>query len=131
MSAEAAVKFVTETPAEEIARVKEWINTEEYKEKNFARTSLVINPAHACQPDSLAGTDTGGDFNHQLFGFTAQIIGIGPPPQGLLGGQIQVFFYIGTVFGKLDAAYFLEQKAKDFSLFAAKRKQGRVLVPGF
>ena len=30
-----AVKFVTETPAEEIARVKEWINTEEYKEKNF------------------------------------------------------------------------------------------------
>jgi nitrogenase molybdenum-iron protein beta chain len=50
MSAEAAVKIVTETPPEEIARVQEWINTEEYKEKNFAREALVINPAHACQP---------------------------------------------------------------------------------
>lgn len=45
-----AVKPVTETPEEEIKRVAEWINTEDYKEKNFARTSLVINPAHACQP---------------------------------------------------------------------------------
>ena len=49
-AAEAAVKFVTETPVEEIERVKAWINTEEYKEKNFERTSLVVNPAHACQP---------------------------------------------------------------------------------
>ncbi|KAF0219197.1 MAG: nitrogenase molybdenum-iron protein beta [Geobacteraceae bacterium] len=45
-----AVKPVTETPEEEVNRVAAWINTEEYKEKNFARTSLVINPAHACQP---------------------------------------------------------------------------------
>ncbi|HYS42705.1 MAG TPA: nitrogenase molybdenum-iron protein subunit beta [Geobacteraceae bacterium] len=45
-----AVKPVTETPVEEVERVAAWINTEEYKEKNFARTSLVINPAHACQP---------------------------------------------------------------------------------
>src|SRR5690242_729146 len=44
------VKPVTEIPAEEVARVAEWINTEEYKEKNFARQALVINPAHACQP---------------------------------------------------------------------------------
>ncbi|MDH3998213.1 MAG: nitrogenase molybdenum-iron protein subunit beta, partial [Desulfuromonadales bacterium] len=50
MSAEAAVKLVTETPEAEIARVKEWINSEEYKEKNFERTALVVNPAHACQP---------------------------------------------------------------------------------
>lgn len=50
MSAEAAVKIVTETPPEEIARVQEWIDTEEYKEKNFAREALVVNPAHACQP---------------------------------------------------------------------------------
>jgi nitrogenase molybdenum-iron protein beta chain len=50
MSTEAAVKFVTETPVEEVERVKEWINSEEYKEKNFERTSLVVNPAHACQP---------------------------------------------------------------------------------
>jgi nitrogenase molybdenum-iron protein beta chain len=45
-----AVKPVTETPEAEVQRVAAWINTEEYKEKNFARTSLVINPAHACQP---------------------------------------------------------------------------------
>ncbi len=45
-----AVKPVTEIPEEEVQRVAAWINTEEYKEKNFARTSLVINPAHACQP---------------------------------------------------------------------------------
>nr|WP_279384154.1 nitrogenase component 1 [Geotalea toluenoxydans] len=45
-----AVKPVTETPESEVKRVAEWINTEEYKEKNFARQALVINPAHACQP---------------------------------------------------------------------------------
>ncbi len=28
----------------------EWINTEEYKELNFARQALVINPTKACQP---------------------------------------------------------------------------------
>ncbi len=50
MTAEAAVKYVTEIPEEEVKRVSEWINTEEYKEKNFARQALVINPPHACQP---------------------------------------------------------------------------------
>ncbi len=29
---------------------KEWLDSEEYKEKNFAREALVINPAKACQP---------------------------------------------------------------------------------
>ena len=45
-----AVKPVTETTPEEEERVADWINTDEYKEKNFARQALVINPAHACQP---------------------------------------------------------------------------------
>jgi len=35
---------------EEIKRVLEWTKTEEYKEKNFARKALTINPAKACQP---------------------------------------------------------------------------------
>ena len=48
MSAEPAVKYVTETPKKKSG--SDWINTEEYKEKNFARQALVINPAHACQP---------------------------------------------------------------------------------
>jgi len=35
---------------EEISKVREWTKTEEYREKNFAREALVINPAKACQP---------------------------------------------------------------------------------
>ncbi|HLB25126.1 MAG TPA: nitrogenase molybdenum-iron protein subunit beta, partial [Nitrospirota bacterium] len=31
-------------------KTEEWINTVEYKELNFARKSLVINPTKACQP---------------------------------------------------------------------------------
>ncbi len=45
-----AVKPVTEQCDDEVARVCEWINSEDYKEKNFARHALVVNPAHACQP---------------------------------------------------------------------------------
>ena len=44
------MKTVSEDTPEEVERVKNWINSEEYKEKNFARQALVINPAHACQP---------------------------------------------------------------------------------
>ena len=50
MSAEAAVKYVTETTEEEKERVAEWINTEEYKNLNFKREALVFRPPHACQP---------------------------------------------------------------------------------
>jgi nitrogenase molybdenum-iron protein beta chain len=50
MSEAVVMKKVTEQIPEEVERVKAWINTEEYKEKNFAREALVINPAHACQP---------------------------------------------------------------------------------
>ncbi|WP_330082734.1 nitrogenase molybdenum-iron protein subunit beta [Methylocystis iwaonis] len=34
----------------ELERVREWTKTEEYKEKNFAREALTVNPAKACQP---------------------------------------------------------------------------------
>src|SRR6266496_2066571 len=44
------VKPVTTTSPEEEARVAAWIDTQEYREKNFARQALVINPVHACQP---------------------------------------------------------------------------------
>jgi nitrogenase molybdenum-iron protein beta chain len=44
------VKPVCEITPEEEKRVADWINTPEYREKNFARQALVINPAHACQP---------------------------------------------------------------------------------
>jgi nitrogenase molybdenum-iron protein beta chain len=41
---------VTTTTPEEEARVAAWIDTPEYREKNFARQALVVNPVHACQP---------------------------------------------------------------------------------
>jgi nitrogenase molybdenum-iron protein beta chain len=44
------VKPVTPITPEEEARVAAWIDTPEYREKNFARQALVVNPAHACQP---------------------------------------------------------------------------------
>jgi len=44
------VKPVTSITPEEEARVAAWIDTPEYREKNFARQALVVNPAHACQP---------------------------------------------------------------------------------
>ncbi|WP_242343313.1 nitrogenase molybdenum-iron protein subunit beta [Anaeromyxobacter terrae] len=44
------VKPVCDITPEEERRVRAWIDTPEYKEKNFARQALVVNPAHACQP---------------------------------------------------------------------------------
>jgi nitrogenase molybdenum-iron protein beta chain len=44
------VKPVTGISEEDEKRVAAWINTPEYCEKNFARTALTVNPAHACQP---------------------------------------------------------------------------------
>lgn len=35
---------------EEVDKVAEWTKTWEYREKNFAREALTINPAKACQP---------------------------------------------------------------------------------
>jgi nitrogenase molybdenum-iron protein beta chain len=34
----------------EVQRVVEWTKTQEYREKNFAREALTVNPAKACQP---------------------------------------------------------------------------------
>jgi nitrogenase molybdenum-iron protein beta chain len=45
-----AVKPVCSISPEDEKRVFEWINSEDYKLKNFARQALVVNPAHACQP---------------------------------------------------------------------------------
>lgn len=45
-----AVKPVTPISHHDELRVLNWINSVEYKEKNFARQALVVNPAHACQP---------------------------------------------------------------------------------
>ncbi len=34
----------------ELERVREWTKSDEYREKNFAREALTVNPAKACQP---------------------------------------------------------------------------------
>ncbi len=36
--------------ADEVTRVAEWTKTWEYREKNFERQALTVNPAKACQP---------------------------------------------------------------------------------
>ncbi len=43
-------EFENPCSEEEIKKVLEWTKTDEYREKNFAREALVVNPAKACQP---------------------------------------------------------------------------------
>ena len=42
--------FENPVSAEEVERIREWTKTGEYRDKNFAREALTINPAKACQP---------------------------------------------------------------------------------
>ena len=37
-------------PVEKVQEISEWTKTEEYKELNFKRENIKINPAKACQP---------------------------------------------------------------------------------
>ncbi|MCI4626868.1 MAG: nitrogenase molybdenum-iron protein subunit beta [Candidatus Magnetoovum sp. WYHC-5] len=43
-------EFESPCSSVDVANVQEWTKTEEYKDKNFARQVLVVNPAKACQP---------------------------------------------------------------------------------
>ncbi len=43
-------KFENPVATDEVERVREWTKTAEYREKNFGREALAINPAKACQP---------------------------------------------------------------------------------
>jgi len=42
--------FEDPIPDSEVERVREWTKTDEYREKNFNRSALTVNPAKACQP---------------------------------------------------------------------------------
>jgi nitrogenase molybdenum-iron protein beta chain len=42
--------FENRVPLEELDRVREWTKTSDYREKNFAREALTVNPNKACQP---------------------------------------------------------------------------------
>jgi len=43
-------EFENPEPAEKVREISEWTKTEEYKELNFKRKNIKINPAKACQP---------------------------------------------------------------------------------
>ncbi|MBI1867251.1 MAG: nitrogenase molybdenum-iron protein subunit beta [Methylocystis sp.] len=43
-------QFENPTADAELERVCEWTKTKDYRDKNFAREALTINPAKACQP---------------------------------------------------------------------------------
>lgn len=43
-------EFENPWPAEKVKEIAEWTKTEEYKELNFKRQNIKINPAKACQP---------------------------------------------------------------------------------
>src|ERR1039457_4165808 len=51
--------FENPLPAEEVARVREWTKSADYREKNFARQGLTVNPAKACQPLGAVFADFG------------------------------------------------------------------------
>ncbi|KJR40988.1 nitrogenase molybdenum-iron protein subunit beta NifK [Candidatus Magnetoovum chiemensis] len=43
-------EFEAPCPSEDVKNVQEWTKTDEYRQKNFAREVLKVNPAKACQP---------------------------------------------------------------------------------
>jgi len=42
--------FENAEPADKVEQIREWTKTWEYREKNFSREALTVNPAKACQP---------------------------------------------------------------------------------
>lgn len=50
MLADKKAKFEFNHADAKVEEIRDWTKTADYKEKNFARDSLVVNPAKACQP---------------------------------------------------------------------------------
>jgi nitrogenase molybdenum-iron protein beta chain len=50
MFAKKKAEFEYPVPNEALQHTIEWTKTEDYREKNFAREALTVNPAKACQP---------------------------------------------------------------------------------
>jgi nitrogenase molybdenum-iron protein beta chain len=42
--------FEFSVPVDKVKEIIEWTKSKDYQEKNFARDSLTVNPAKACQP---------------------------------------------------------------------------------
>jgi hypothetical protein len=43
-------EFENMPPAEQVTQIADWTKSWDYREKNFAREALSVNPAKACQP---------------------------------------------------------------------------------
>jgi len=52
--------FENPEPTDKVEEIREWTKTWEYREKNFDREALTVNPAKACQP--LGGSVRRGGF---------------------------------------------------------------------
>ncbi len=50
MLARKKAQFECGAPHVRVEEISDWTKTWEYREKNFARTALTVNPAKACQP---------------------------------------------------------------------------------
>ena len=50
MFAKKKAEFEFPVPSEDLQNAIEYAKTEEYRDKNFAREALTVNPAKACQP---------------------------------------------------------------------------------
>ena len=50
MLARKKAQFENMPPREDVVQVADWTKSWEYREKNFAREALTVNPAKACQP---------------------------------------------------------------------------------
>lgn len=50
MLAKKKAAFENMPPTEEVQKVADWTKSWQYREKNFARKDLLVNPAKACQP---------------------------------------------------------------------------------
>ncbi|MFT3956371.1 MAG: nitrogenase molybdenum-iron protein subunit beta [Piscinibacter sp.] len=48
--ADKKANFEFNHPDARIAEIRDWTKSKEYKDKNFAREALTVNPAKACQP---------------------------------------------------------------------------------
>ena len=44
------VNFEFPVPVEDVQKISDWTKSWEYREKNFGRSAVTINPAKACQP---------------------------------------------------------------------------------
>src|SRR3990172_6028937 len=74
-------------PPEKVKEISDWTKTEEYKELNFKRENIKINPAKACQPLGAVFCASGFEGPRAVGGGGAGVRAFfpDPPPPPLQG----------------------------------------------